>query len=147
MAPHSVCVISDSSKLVPSSSPRLTPAALLIYLLPNNNLRDSPRASSAPSFTSNINIHLLLFMPNTFHIANICKFLTQTTLSRGGSHELLLCGPNRLLGSFTGWRSMLHQTGFVVTREAYFPSEKGCFYPAGKLKVFTLKLFLDTQTN
>lgn len=45
--------------------------------------------------------------------------------------------------ALTGWRSLLHWTGFVVTREASIPNQRACFNPA-KAKGLYPKSYKDT---
>lgn len=85
-------------KSPPTCHLRLTPAALLFYLLPNLNLYDSPRASSSSKLRIERTHAIIHAKWLSYLTINTGKSLTQPTHSRGGSHEHLLRRPNRVLG-------------------------------------------------
>lgn len=45
--------------------------------------------------------------------------------------------------ALTGWRSLLHWTGFVVTREASIPNQRACLNPAQAIGLYP-KSYKDT---
>lgn len=95
-----------------------------------------------PSLVSNAHTPFMHANWLSYSTRNTCKSLTHPTHSRGGSHEHMLHGPNRIPGSFTGRRAMLHQTGSVDTREARSLNQRAGFNPAES----TLPYMRHTET-
>ena len=97
-----------------------TPAVLLFYLLP----KPEPlwvTQSFPPFHTPNIRAKSLSYLT-----INTDKSLAWPTHPRGSRLEHVLYRPGGVPGFCTGWRSMLHQTSFVITREVHFPNQRAC---------------------
>lgn len=79
-------------------------------------------------------LHILLFMLNNFHSwLSLANAQAALATQEEAALSIMLHHPNTVLDSFTGWRSTLHQTGFLVIREVHFLNQRACFNPAEKL--------------